>query len=289
MTAVAAPRLKKGRNPSQSGLFFIYIFAIIGTIIVFFPIYLTIVTAFKTPAEIAKNFFMPPTSFYLENFQYILSRSAFMTYVKNSVLVTVISIALISIFTPMVSYAIARNMDHSKFYKGLYFYLLMAIFVPFLVIMVPLTQIMQKLGLMNLTGLIVCYLSFALAQSVFLYTGYIKSIPLELEESAYMDGCNVLQTFWQIVYPLIMPMTATIIILNALWIWNDFMLPLLVLNRSSSMWTMPLFMFNFKNQYTFESNYAFAAFLLALVPIIILYAFMQRYIVAGLTAGALKG
>ena len=142
---------------------------------------------------------------------------------------------------------------------------------------------------MNLIGLIICYLSFALPQAVFLYTGYIRSVPLELEESAFIDGCSVAQTFFRIVYPLIMPMTATIIILNALWIWNDFLLPLLVLNKSSKIWTIPLFIFNFKSQYSFEANLAFAAFLLALVPIMILYAFMQKYIIDGLTKGALKG
>lgn len=267
----------------------VYIFVVTGTLIVLFPMYLTIVTAFKTPAETARNFFTPPTSIYLENFDFILSRSMFLTYVKNSVIVTVVSIFLIAIVTPMVSYAIARNMTHSKFYSSLYMYIIMAIFVPFQVIMLPLTIVLNRMNLMNLTGLIICYLSFSLAQAVFLYTGYIKSVPLELEESAFMDGCTVFQTYFKIVYPLITPMTATIIILNALWIWNDFLLPLLVLNRSSRMWTLPLFMFNFKNQYSFETNLAFAAFLLALIPIIILYAFMQRFIIAGLTQGALKG
>jgi len=267
----------------------VYIFLVLGSLTIFFPMYLTIVTAFKTPAETAKNFFALPRTFYVDNFKYILERAEFLTYVKNSVIVTVVSVTLISVITPMVSYAIARNMDHSKFYKGLYMYILLAIFVPFQVIMVPLVLVLQRIKLMNLNGLIICYLSFALAQAVFLYTGYIKSVPLELEESAFMDGCSVVQTFFRIVYPLIMPMTATIIIMNSLWIWNDFLLPLLVLNKSSKMWTLPLFMFNFKTQYTFEANLAFAAFLLALTPIIILYAFMQRYIIDGLTKGALKG
>ncbi|MDR0641121.1 MAG: carbohydrate ABC transporter permease [Treponema sp.] len=266
-----------------------YLFLSLGALAIIFPIYLTVITAFKTPDEIARNFFLPPGSFYLGNMQYILTRSKFLLYVRNSLFVTVVSVSLIAVFTPMVSYSIARNMDHSRLYKGFYFYFLLAIFVPFQVIMVPLTLMMQKVNLMNHAGLIICYLSLALTQSVFLYTGYIKSIPLELEESSFMDGCNVPQTFFRIIYPLIAPMTATIVILNALWVWNDFLLPLLVLNKSNSFWTMPLFMFNFKNQYSFESNLAFAAFLLALLPVIILYSSMQRYIIAGLTNGALKG
>lgn len=275
-------RYKPGRTAA-------YLFLSLGALAIIFPIYLTVITAFKTPDEIARNFFLPPGSFYLGNMRYILTRSKFLLYVRNSLFVTVISVFLIAVFTPMVSYSIARNMDQSRLYKGFYFYFLLAIFVPFQVIMVPLTLVMQKFNLMNHTGLVLCYLSLALTQSVFLYTGYIKSIPLELEESSFMDGCNVPQTFFRIVYPLIVPMTATIVILNALWVWNDFLLPLLVLNKSNSFWTMPLFMFNFKNQYSFESNLAFAAFLLALLPIIVLYSCMQRYIIAGLTNGALKG
>jgi len=267
----------------------VYIFLAIGAAIIIFPMYLTIVTAFKTPHEVALNFFAPPTSVYLENFEYILSRSQFYVYLKNSVVVTVVSVSLIAVITPMLSYAIARNMAQSKFYKGAYYYILLAIFVPFQVVMVPLTLLLARTSLLSIPGLILCYLSFSMAQSVFLYTGYIKSVPLELEESSCIDGCSVFQTFFYIVYPLIVPMTATIIILNSLWIWNDFLLPLLVLNRSPSIWTMPLFMFNFKNQYQFDATIAFAAFLLALLPIMLLYAFMQRYIIAGLTTGALKG
>ncbi|HHY13711.1 MAG TPA: carbohydrate ABC transporter permease [Thermoanaerobacterales bacterium] len=279
-------RISSALKPSH---ILLYTFLFIGSLTIFFPMYLTIVTAFKTPAEISKNFFTPPQTVYLDNFKYIIKRSEFLVYTKNSAIVTVVSIALISVITPMTSYAIARNMSNSRFYKGLYMYILLALFVPFQVIMLPLVFVLQRIRLMNLIGLIICYLSFALPQAVFLYTGYIRSVPLELEESAFIDGCSVAQTFFRIVYPLIMPMTATIIILNALWIWNDFLLPLLVLNKSSKIWTIPLFIFNFKSQYSFEANLAFAAFLLALVPIMILYAFMQKYIIDGLTKGALKG
>jgi raffinose/stachyose/melibiose transport system permease protein len=267
----------------------VYVVLVVGAIFVLFPMYLTIITAFKTTHEVAKNFFAPPSSLYLGNVQYILSHSKFLLYVRNSTVITIVSVGAIALFTPLVAYSIARNMDHQRLYKFFYFYFIAAIFVPFQVIMVPLVLILQKTHLMNQGGLILCYVAMSLMQSVFLYTGYIKSIPLELEESAFMDGCTIIQTFFRIVYPLIVPMTATIVILNALWIWNDFMLPLLVLNKSNTLWTMPLFIFNFKSQYSIDTTLAFAAFLLALVPIMILYAFLQRYIIAGLTNGALKG
>jgi raffinose/stachyose/melibiose transport system permease protein len=270
-------------------LVLVYVFLGAGTLMIIFPVYLTVINAFKTPQETFRNFFVPPVSPYLGNLAYILSRSKFPIYLRNSVLVTVFSVTIIVIFTPMVSYAVTRNMYRSKLFKGFYYYFLMAMFIPFQVIMVPLTLMIQRIKLMNHAGLIICYLALSLSQGVFLYSGYIKSIPLELEESSFMDGCGILRTFFFIVYPLIMPMTATNIILNALWIWNDFQLPLLILNRSNTLWTLPLFMFNFKSQYSFEVNIAFAAFLLALLPVIVLYAFMQKYIIAGLAAGALKG
>jgi raffinose/stachyose/melibiose transport system permease protein len=267
----------------------VYVILVLGVLLVAFPMYLTVITAFKTMQEVSKNFFAPPSGLYLGNMQYILSHSKFLLYVRNSLFITIVSLIVIALFTPLVSYSIARNMDHSRLYKFFYFYFIAAIFVPFQVIMVPLVLILQKTALMHQGGLILCYIAMSLMQSVFLYTGYIKAIPLELEESAVLDGCSVTQTFFRIVYPLIVPMTATIVILNALWIWNDFMLPLLVLNKSNSMWTMPLFIFNFKSQYSIETTLAFAAFLLALLPIVVLYAFLQRYIIAGLTNGALKG
>jgi raffinose/stachyose/melibiose transport system permease protein len=278
--------MKKAMKPS---LIMTYLLLSAGALMILFPVYLTIITAFKQPQEISKNFFAPPASLYLGNLQYILTHSRFLVYVRNSCTVTVISVLLIIIFTPLVSYAIARNMERHKLYKVFYYYFILAIFVPFQVIMVPLTLLMQKFSLMNHAGLIIAYLSLSMTQSIFLYTGHIKTIPLELEESSFMDGCSVIQTFFLIVYPLIIPMTATIVILNALWIWNDFFLPLLILNKSNNSWTMPLFIFNFKTQYSFDSNLAFAAFLLALTPIIVLYSFMQKYIIAGLISGALKG
>lgn len=281
--------VKKSNKRLKLSDFPVYVLLIAGALLVCFPMYLTIITSLKSPPEIAQNFFALPKSLYLENFQHILSQAEFSINLKNSLLVTVVSVAVIVLVNPMVAYAIARKMDRSKFYKGLYLYFLLALFVPFQVVMMPLVLLLQKINFMNVPGLIVCYLAFSLSQSVFLYTGYIRAVPLDLEEASFLDGCTIPQTFFKIVLPLIKPMTATIIILNALWIWNDFMLPLLVLSKSSKMWTLPLFIYNFKSQYSIQTNLAFAAFLLALLPIMIMYAFMQRYIIAGMTSGALKG
>lgn len=164
----------------------------------------------------------------------------------------------------------------------------MGIFVPFQIIMVPLAKMMTKLNMLNLGGLIIVTVSFGLIQSTFLYVGFFSSIPKSLEEAAYVDGCSTWRCYFSIILPLAKPMTATVIVVNALWIWNDFLLPLIILNSNNDNWTVPLFQFNFKSQYTFDYNLAFASFALTMVPIVILYIFMQKWIIAGLVDGAVK-
>lgn len=265
-----------------------YIFLICVALVVLFPIYVTIVTALKTTEESTQNFFSLPKSLYLGNFIEVMSDSHFADYVKNSIFITVIAVAVIAVMIPMVSYAIARESKRHKYFKVIYVLILLSMFAPFQALMTPLTQLCSKLGIMNQGGLILIYLAFALGQGVFLFSGYYSSIPLELEEAATIDGCTTTQTFFRIVFPLAKPMTVTIIILNTLWIWNDFLLPLLILNKSADMWTLPLYQYNFKSAYTFDYNLAFASFLFSIVPMIILYIALQKYIIQGLTAGAVK-
>lgn len=266
----------------------IYLMLCFAAIIVFFPMYITVITAFKTPAQSTENFFALPSSLYIGNFRQVIESAKFLIYVKNSLLITIISVGVISVFCPMVSYGIARNMYKNKFYKSMYFYFVTSIFIPFQVVMVPLVMFVSKMKLMSQYGLMLLYITYALHQGVFLYVGYLKSIPMEMEEAAIIDGCSVWQTFIRIIYPISKPMTATIIILNTLWIWNDFLLPLLILNRSSDFWTLPLFQYNFKSQFTFDFNLAFASFMFSIVPVMIFYMFLQKNIIQGLTSGAVK-
>lgn len=264
-----------------------YILMIVGILIVLFPMYVTVVTAFKTHEESAKSFFTLPHSLYLDNFAKVIEGTKFFRYTFNSVVNVVICVVLIMIISPMVAYAISRNWE-SKIFKAIYFYIVIGIFVPFQIIMVPLAKMMTKLNLLNLGGLIIVTVSFGLIQSTFLYTGFFKSIPKGLEEAAYIDGCSTWRCYFSIILPLAKPMTATVVVVNALWIWNDFLLPLIILNSNNDHWTVPLFQFNFKSQYTFDYNLAFASFTLTMVPILILYVFMQRSIIAGLVDGAIK-
>lgn len=261
---------------------------IVGLILILFPLYLVIINSFKTLEEAGKNFFALPSSLNLTNFKQLFTDSNYWAFLKNSLLITVLSMVLIMIFVPSVSYSIARNFDKA-YYKGVYYYLLMGLFIPSQVIMLPVTKMMTKINLLNPQGLIILYAAFSLTQGVFLFVNYIRGLPYEIEESAQLDGCSVFQTYMRIALPLVKPMMSTLLIMDALWIWNDFMLPLLILNRSQSIWTLPLFQYNFKTEYSFNYTMAFTAYLLAMLPMLIIYCLGQKYIVKGLTAGSVKG
>ena len=259
-----------------------------GLILILCPLYLVVINSFKSLEEAGRNFFALLSSFYLENFKNLFTGNNYWGYVKNSFIISVVSICLILLLVPSVSYAIARNYNR-KYYKGVYFYLLMGLFIPSQVIMLPVTKLMTNLNLLNRQGLIMLYAAFSLTQGVFLFVNYIRGLPFEVEESAYIDGCNVFQSYVKIVLPLVKPMITTILIMDLLWIWNDFMLPLLILNRSRDIWTLPLFQYNFKTEYSFDYTMAFTAYLMSMLPMLIVYCLGQKNIIKGLTAGSVKG
>ena len=265
----------------------IYTFLILGLLLIIFPMYLTVIVAFKTPAESAENFFSFPKQFYLDNLKQVVSSENFGYFLINSVVITVVPLVFIIFFVSLSSYAISRNKD-SRFFRFLHIYFLAGIFVPFQVIMLPLVKFMSGMSLTNQTGIILLYITLANAQGVFLCVNYLKSIPMEMEEATHIDGGSVFRTFFSVVFPLMKPILVTLIIMDALWIWNDFQLPLIMLNSSSERWTLPLFQYNFKGQYSFDYNLAFASFLISMLPIIIVYAFLQKHIIGGLTDGAIK-
>lgn len=160
--------------------------------------------------------------------------------------------------------------------------------IPFQAIMIPLVQIYGGLNLLNSRWILIyMYLGFGSSFAVFLYHGFIKAIPLELEEAAMIDGCSRIQVFFRIVFPLLKPTTLTLIILNVLWIWNDFLLPSLVLISSSNR-TLPLTTFYFHGTYTSDYGLLMAALMLTILPVIIFYAFLQKYIIKGVMEGAVK-
>ena len=276
------------KNRNVIGKSISYVIAVIGAVIILLPFYITVITAFKTPEQSAQNFFSFPTSLNLDNFRSVFEKAGYFKYFMNSVIVTVSSLVLIYILVTMISYAIARSMKRSAYYKSIYGLIVLGMFVPFQVIMVPLVQFMGGLGLANKFGLILLHVTYAAMQAVFLLVNYIRNVPVDLEEAAYIDGCTTVQAYVRIVLPLLKPMTSTVIVLNALWIWNDFQMPLMILNKLPDTWTLPLFQYNFKSQYSFDYNMAFASYLIAMIPVLIAYICAQKHIVEGLTAGAVK-
>ncbi|HIV41445.1 MAG TPA: carbohydrate ABC transporter permease [Candidatus Mediterraneibacter guildfordensis] len=276
------------KNRNVIGKSISYVIAVIGAVIILLPFYITVITAFKTPEQSAQNFFSFPTSLNLDNFRSVFEKAGYFKYFMNSVIVTVSSLVLIYILVTMISYAIARSMKRSAYYKIIYGLIVLGMFVPFQVIMVPLVQFMGGLGLANKFGLILLHVTYAAMQAVFLLVNYIRNVPVDLEEAAYIDGCTTVQAYVRIVLPLLKPMTSTVIVLNALWIWNDFQMPLMILNKLPDTWTLPLFQYNFKSQYSFDYNMAFASYLIAMIPVLIAYICAQKHIVEGLTAGAVK-
>lgn len=259
----------------------------LGLILILAPLYVVIVNTFKDLEEASKGFFALPQSLNFQNYEELFSKNNFWNYVKNSAYITVISIVLVIIINPAVSYAIARNF-HRRYYKAVYFYIILGLFIPFQVIMLPVTKIMTNMNLLSPNGLILLYAALSLSKGVFMFVNYIQSLPYEVEEAARIDGCNAFQVYTKIVLHLIGPMLATLIVMDTLWFWNDFQLPLMILNKSPDYWTLPLFQYNFKSEYSFNYTMAFTAYFMCMFPVLIVYALGQKYIISGLTAGAVK-
>ena len=260
---------------------------LLGMVLILGPIFVIFINSMKTMQEAGRNFFALPSGLNFDNYKELFGRSDFWSSFRNSTIVTVTSVTLIVLIIPALSYAVARNLN-KKYYKMLYYYILAGIFIPFQVLMLPMVKQMTQLKLLNQFGLILLHLTFSLPTVLFLFVNYIRSLPAEVEEAARVDGCNVFQTYVQIVFHLIKPMIATIIVMDSLGCWNNFMMALLILNKSHNMWTLPLMQYNFKAEFSFNYTMAFTAYIVCMIPIVIVYALGQKYIIKGLTAGAVK-
>ena len=265
-----------------------YLTLIAACLLIALPFYMAIIAAFKTPLENMQSYFAFPKSLYLGNFTEVLNRPGYYQSVFNTFYITILGIAGMIVILPMASFPIARKMSKSRGYRLLYFFMLVGIFVPFQVKMMPLVKLAGSMNLMNVNGIILLYLAGSVCEGIFLYVGYIQSIPEDLEEAAYIDGASTLRTYGSVVLPLIKPMIATVSIKNALWLWNDFLLPLLILNKSTEDWTLTLFQYNFKTKFSSDPTLIMTSFLLSMLPVFIAYMFAQRYIIGGLVSGGVK-
>ncbi len=257
-----------------------------------FPIYIVLVNAFKNRQELYENALALPGKLTFEYFETAMEKMNFLQAFSNSFIVTSVSIAIIVVLASMTAWMLVRT--NNKLSKTIFMVFVATMIIPFQTIMMPLMQVMGWAGdflhipiLDTLGGLIYMNIGFGASMAVFLYHGFIKSIPVSLEEAATIDGCNKFMVFWKIVFPMLKPTTVTVMILDVIWIWNDYLLPRLVLS-SKSLRTIPLSTASFFGQFTIEWNLSMAGLMLTIIPVIFFYLAAQKHIIKGVAAGAVK-
>lgn len=249
------------------------------------PFYMMVANSLKTKREIFESPLKLPTGFNVENYTQAADNLTFGQTFLNSLLITVVSVTVIIIFSSMAAYALSRV--RSKVSTVIFFVFVAAMLIPFQAVMIPLVSLFGKLGMLNRPGIVFLYLGFGSSLSIFLYHGTINTLSKSLDEAAIIDGCNRLQVFWYIIFPILKPITVTVAILNTIWIWNDYLLPSLVINQTG-METIPLKMFFFFGEYTKQWHLALAGLTIAIIPVIIFYFIAQKHIIKGITAGSVK-
>lgn len=260
------------------------------TVFYIYPIFLVVINALKKKGFITKAPFALPDSrsfFGLSNFVKGIEKTNFFAACGNSVIITVGSVLAIILFTSMCAWYITRVQNAGT--KAIYMLCLFSMIVPFQMVMFPLSKIANMMKLSNPIGIILVYLGFGAGLAVFMFCGFVKSIPLEIEEAAMIDGCTPLQTFFQVVFPIMKPTVITVAILQAMWIWNDYLLPYLVLDLKKYK-TIPIVIQYLKGGYgAVDWGTMMAMLVLAIIPIVIFYVACQKYIIEGVVAGAVKG
>jgi raffinose/stachyose/melibiose transport system permease protein len=276
-------------TPRMAASTLAYVISIIALICFVFPFLLLIINSFKSNGEILTSPFSLPQHWNFSHFTDVINKMNFMVTFRNSFLITMISSLLIVFFSAMAAYHMVRK--PSKYNKIFFTILVASMVIPFQSLMIPLISIYGgKLHLIDtipIPLLIMFYIGFGSALSIFMYHGFMKTVPAEIEEAARIDGCNTIQTFFLIVFPMLKPITVTITILNVLWIWNDYLLPSLVLNNES-VYTMPVKMKVFNGTYMNNWELLIPAILLTVIPILIMYMIGQKSIINGVMQGSIK-
>ncbi len=266
------------------------LFFSILTVAWIYPIFLVAINAFKKKAFITREPFALPngrTFFGISNFISGIEKTNFWGAAMNSVIITVGSVAVIILCTSMCAWYITRVKN--KLTSAIYILCLFSMIVPFQMVMFTLSKLANMMRLSNPIGIILVYLGFGAGLAVFMFCGFVKSIPLEIEEAAMIDGCTPLQTFFRIVFPVMKPTTITVAILQAMWIWNDYLLPYLVLDLKKYK-TIPIVIQYLKGGYgAVDWGTMMAMLVLAIIPIIVFYVICQKHIIEGVVAGAVKG
>ncbi|MBO5421795.1 MAG: carbohydrate ABC transporter permease [Clostridia bacterium] len=276
-----------GRNTVVRTLLYILL---VGVSVAFLaPVVIVVINSFKGKFYISEEPFSLPDSETFsgfENYTSGLEKTEFFSAFGWSLFITVFSVAAIVLFTSMTAWYIVRVKN--IFTKVLYYVFIFSMIVPFQMVMFTMTKTVSELSLDTPWGLVLIYLGFGSGLAVFMFCGFLKSIPLEVEEAAMIDGCNPLQTFFMVVFPILKPTAVTVAILNAMWIWNDYLLPYLLIG--SEYRTIPIAVQYLKGGYgSVDMGALMAMLVLSIIPIIVFYLSCQKYIIKGIVAGAVKG
>ena len=267
----------------------IFILLLVISILFLYPIVIVFINSFKGKYFISQTAFQLPGAenfVHLKNYTEGINNTDFFHAASRSLFITVCSVTVILLFTSMTAWFITRVKN--KFHEILYYLFAFSMIVPFQMVMYTMTKVANVLHLDNLWGIIIIYLGFGSGLSVFLFSGFVKSIPVELEEAAMIDGCNPVSTFFRIVIHVLKPIMVTVGILNTMWIWNDYLLPFLVLGTENK--TIPIAIQYLRGGFgSIDLGAMMALLVLAVIPVVIFYLFCQKFIIEGIMTGAVKG
>lgn len=268
-------------------LFGLEAFTLLLALLFLAPFYFLLSNSFKTFSALLTDTAGLPEKLDFSNYIHAWEVLDFPRALGNSIFISLIGVLLMVVFSSMAAYRMVRKPN--RFNRLLFSLFVAAMVVPFQAIMIPLVQVGNQLHFMNsYLGIILCYVGLGVSFSLFLYHGFIRSIPLEIEEAAVIDGCTPYGVFWRIIFPLLKPMTVTVIVLQGLMIWNDFLLPLLFI-QEQSMQTVQLAINALFGQYTKQWDLALAALVMSIIPVVAFFLALQRHVIEGITAGAVKG
>lgn len=278
--------LRKGSRATRTNWVATILLFVLAVLFIAGPIYMTIVIALKDPSDMV-NVLSWPQKIRWENFSDAWKMTDYPRKFANTFFITIVNLVFTILTNSAATYAITRNRKKNKFFNLMYYYFISAMFIPFNVLMLPLVKQASLFNVDNVLGITFLYVVFGLPMNTFLYTGYIKSLPESLDEAATIDGASPWQVFTKIIFPMMKPMHATVAILSFMWTWNDFLMPLVLLSEQKDQ-TLQLSQYVFQGQFTTQYNLAFASYLLVLLPVLIVYVFCQKWIIAGVTTGAVK-
>lgn len=261
---------------------------LVVTCIYIYPVFLMFMNSVKPFGEIVSDAIALPTKLAWENYTYVIDKIKYVKLFCNNVVITVTGLVGIVAFSSIAAYILDRR--RNKYTKIAYTIIITPMLIPFQTIMITLLKSMNVLHLSgSKIGLGIQYWGFGIPMAAFIFYNFMKTIPKEIDESAIIDGASTFRTFRSIIFPLLKSVTVTVIVLDVMWIWNDFLLPLLMVNSSNETKTLVLAAYTFVGQMNTKWHYAMTAMVLAVVPSIIIFIFLQKYIVEGVVAGAVKG